>query len=257
MTKKIIQLAWHNKADTMLNVHRLVMLVGEPGIGKTLWAMNSARERTGHEAEMLQGTPETEMNHFWGVYALTDGNTQFCDGPLPRALKKNRYLVIEEFNLIPMESRASLLSLRGQSRITNPFTGEEIQIPEGFRLIATSNPESIKCRKNTKISQALLDDFLILEVENMENKDIQKMLREEFSDASPEVVKEVMGLWKQFSTVTGGESGIRLSYRAAQHLMKLMVAGLDKESAMKIALVNKFISDEDAFGAAKVAASIT
>ena len=83
------------------------------------------------------------------------------------------------------------------------------------------------------------------------------MLREEFSDASPEVVKEVMGLWKQFSTVTGGESGIRLSYRAAQHLMKLMVAGLDKESAMKIALVNKFISDEDAFGAAKVAASIT
>lgn len=254
----IIPLNWHQKAETMLSVHRLVMLVGEPGIGKTLWAMNAARTRTGNDAEMLQGTPETEMNHFWGVYALTDGNTQFCDGPLPRALKKNRYLVIEEFNLIPLESRASLLSLRGQSRITNPFTGEEIQIPETFRLIATSNPESIKCRKNTKISQALLDDFLILEVENMENKDIQKMLATEFPQAKPEVLKEAMGLWKQFSTVsTGGENGIRLSYRAAQHLMKLMMAGLDRESAMRIALVNKFISDEDAFGAAKVAASIT
>ena len=112
----LLELPWHHLARDMIEVHRLIMLVGPPGCGKTAFSQVEARSRTAAAAEILQGTPETELSHLWGFFGITDSRTHFQDGPLPRALKTGGFFIIEEFNLVPLEARASLLGLRGQAK---------------------------------------------------------------------------------------------------------------------------------------------
>lgn len=250
-----IKLPWHNIAEIMLEIHRLVLLVGDPGCGKTTWALRTSLEKTNKNAAILQGTPETEMSHIWGMYSLKNNETAFCDGPLPQSLKQAKHLIVEEFNLIPLETRASLLTLRGQEQITNPFTGEEIAIPDEFRIIATSNSETLRCRQNSKIAQALLDDFLVLEVPSLQVKQIKKLLRCNFPDSQAEIRNRVVEVWESYSSIDSEE--IKLSYRAAAHLMSLLQAGMKESIAVEIALVNKFILNEDAHQAAKLQSSFS
>ena len=63
-------------------------------------------EATGQEPLILSGTPEVEQTDLLGSLTMDGGSTQFADGPLPRALKSGRWLVVEEFSQIPPEARS-------------------------------------------------------------------------------------------------------------------------------------------------------
>ncbi|NUM37463.1 MAG: AAA family ATPase [Candidatus Brocadiae bacterium] len=253
LEKNIIPFEWHSIAFKMLKLNRLSLFVGEPGSGKTTWAMMAALKFTGQEGEILQGTPDTEISHIWGFFALANGETKFCDGPLPRALKKGRFLIVEELNLIPIEARSSFLTLRGHRNITNPFTGEELPIPDSFRLIATSNPENLKCRNQPQIAQMLLDDFVIMEVPRMTAKEVELLLSFHYPDTSTELLGKVSTLWQKYENV----NKMYLSYRAAKHLMSLLLSGIEENEAIRIALINKYITDSDVFTTAQLKFSIS
>src|SRR5205823_14206864 len=127
------------------------------------YSQHAATLHTGRPPQMLSGSPETEQSHLFGRWVLAGDETRFVDGPLPRALKTGSWLLIEEFSQIPLECRASLLPLRDQTQMTNPLNGEVLLIPSEFRLIATSNKESMSCRRNSGIARVLYDGFFILE----------------------------------------------------------------------------------------------
>lgn len=254
-----VALPWHDVARTLVDSHRLIMLVGEPGTGKTTWAAMISKEMTGEEPEVIQGTPDTEMNALFGCFTLVQGETRFCDGPLPLALKHRRFVIVEEFNLIPLECRASLLALRGRESITNPFNGERLAIDPSFRLIATSNRENVKCARNSAVARALFDDFLTLETPCLASAQVLQWLTSNYPQAPQDMAERVTNLWEQYREINAGSDGksiIRLSYRAADHLMKLLLAGMREDIAVEVALVNKYIIDEDAHSTARLQSSI-
>ena len=99
LSRDLVDQPWFADAKLMLEDHRLVLFVGEPGVGKTTFAVNAAREFTGTDPEILAGSPETEQQHVFGMWTLAGDSTSFVDGPLPRALKSSRWLLVEEMNL--------------------------------------------------------------------------------------------------------------------------------------------------------------
>jgi MoxR-like ATPase len=258
----IIELSWHADGRTMLAVGQppLVLLVGEPGSGKTTFAHHAAFQATGKSPIVLSGTPESEQSHLFGRWTLTGEETCFIDGPLPSALKEGRWLVIEEFSQIPIECRASLLPLRDQAEIANPLNGEVLPVPPEFRLIATSNSETLTCRKNSGIAKVLFDGFLVLEVPELDDIQVGRFLRHHHPKVSKRRVGRVLKLWNEYRGLnTKGSSGkSHLSYRAAAHLMALLERGMTESRAVQIALVNKFLAtDSDLFEAAKLKNSIS
>ncbi len=258
----VLELPWHADAFTLLDVGRppLVLLVGEPGCGKTTFARHAAVRATGRPPLVLSGSPEAEQSHLFGRWTLVGDETRFIDGPLPQALKSGRWLLIEEFSQIPIECRASLLPLRDQDELTNPLNGELLPVPDGFRLIATSNSETLTCRKNTGIARVLYDGFLVLEVPELDDAQVGRFLRHHFPAAGQDRVARVLKLWNDYRGLTskGVSAKGHLSYRAAAHLMSLLERGMDEVRAVQVALVNKFLSaDQDLFSAAKLKNSIS
>lgn len=258
----ILDLPWHTDARALLAIGRppLILLVGEPGSGKTTFARHAATRATGRLPLVLSGSPETEQAHLFGRWTLAGEETRFVDGPLPAALKNDHWLLIEEFSQIPIECRASLLPLRDQDEITNPLNGEVLPIPPSFRLVATSNSETLTCRKNTGIAKVLFDGFLVLETPELTNTHVECFLRYHYPKAGKRRVSRVLALWNDYRNLTSkGASGkSHLSYRAAAHLMALLEHGMEESRAVQIALVNKFLaSDLDLFSAAKLKNSIS
>ncbi|HQZ68199.1 MAG TPA: AAA family ATPase [Planctomycetaceae bacterium] len=262
LERPIVEFSWHAEARILLEIGTppLVLFVGDPGVGKTTFARRAAVESTGHEPMVLSGSPEVEQSHLFGRWTLSGDETRFVDGPLPLALKSDRWLVFEEFSIAPLEVRSLLLPLRDQSEITNPMTGEIIEIPPKFRLVATSNSESLTCRKNAGIAKVLFDGFYVLECGELTNAQVLHLLQFHFPQSALERRQRVLELWNEYREFSNkGSSGkSHLSYRAAEHLMRLLQAGLSENRAVQIALVNKFLpSDADLFGAANLKNSIS
>jgi len=258
----ILELPWHADAAALLDLGKppLILLVSEPGCGKTSYARQAAVTTTKQPPLVISGSPESEQSHLFGRWTLAGEETKFVDGPLPAALKSGRWLLIEEFSQIPIECRASLLPLRDQDEITNPLNGEVLPIPPDFRLVATSNSETLTCRKNSGIAKVLYDGFLVLEVPDLDDIQVGRFLKFQFPEASKKQTGRVLHLWNEYRGLTSqGASGKQsLSYRAASHLMSLLERGMPETRAVQIALVNKFLtSDADLFSAAKLKNSIS
>lgn len=254
-------LSWHAEARQLLRVGQppLMMLVGDPGVGKTTFAKQVSLEMRGSLPVVLSGSPEIEQAHIFGQFTLQGDQTVFVDGPLPLALKTGRWLLIEEFSQIPLECRAALLPLRDQDQITNPMTGEVLEIPDWFRLIATSNSETLGCRKNRGIAQVLFDGFFILSCTELSDSQVLDLLKTNHPTASESICRRTLELWKEYRDFTSqGISGKSfLSYRAADQLIRLLLDGMPEIRAVQIALVNKFLpSDAEFYRAADLKNSI-
>lgn len=259
MNNTLVPLDWHNDYALILDSHRMPLLVGPPGVGKTEVAHAEAWRRTHQAPEVVQGTPEVESSHFWGQTELRGDETIFADGPLPRALRHGRHLIVEEINLIPHEVRATFLGVRGRSDVRHPGTGEVLSIPDEFRLVATSNTESLQCRSNGMLAQAVLDDFIVLEVPPLTEQTAAKFLARDFPQATAELRTEAIELWDRFrdvaqevdkSTDDGGKPA--LGYRSLKHYVNLVSAGMNSPRAARLAFINRYITDKELFEAAEL-----
>jgi hypothetical protein len=171
--------------------------------------------------------------------------------------------VVEEFQLIPLEIRGQFLQLRlddHQSYIVNPVNSERIQVHPGFRLLMTSNPESMSCYRQIGIARALYDGCRILEVPALGEKQMRNFLKHHFPHSSAARIDRVLELWVEFRDIANEEGeqekSSYMSYRAAHDLLELLELGMDEDIAVQISLANRYISDEDLWSVAKVRVSL-
>jgi len=112
----------------------------------------------------------------------------------------------------------------------------------------------MSCKRNVGIARALYDDFQILEVPPLPTPLVRRLLANKFPDVADERIDHVIELWddyRQISTRKSEDSGgSYLTFRAAAHLCGLLEEGLDENQAVRVALVGKFLPDDDLHTAA-------
>lgn len=263
---KVISLAWHAVARLLIRLHRLVLLVGPSGVGKSYFASLVGRELTGEEPDRVCAGPQADRATVWGYWTIRGGEHIFSDGPLPRSLKraadgrKAGVLVVEEIQNMPMDLRSELLAVRGATTIDNPLNGERLAIGDRWKLLATGNPEDMACRRNSGIAQALYDDFMILTIDPLSRAEIREMLLANHPALreQTELLDRILRLWEDYQTVgeqKGEDRGSFLTYRAADHLAKLCLCDnhVPFERKVEVALVNKYITaDKSLWDSAKL-----
>lgn len=247
-SRSLADLDWHTSARNMLAAHSMLWLVGKPGTGKTTFARAFALAHSGRPACELQGDPKADATAFWGRYTLVGGDMQFVDGPLTRALRLGSVFVLNDVGVVPFAALSTILPLREPDVIENPITHEVLQVPPSFRAILTSNPDNYKCRSNRSTLEALVDGCLVVEVPDLGDQGVRQLLAKNFPDAAASQLDAVTEAWSQHAVPKarqGEDAPMRLSYRAAHHLMKLLLAGVPLRDAMGPALIDKFFLDQD------------
>lgn len=93
--------------------------------------------------EFFAGSEETSIYDLVGKMGLVNGETKFRCGPLGRALRDDRPIVIDEINLIPAAvlGRINQDLLRGVGSIIRLQENgeEEVTVGSGFAILATCN----------------------------------------------------------------------------------------------------------------------
>ena len=159
---KLVDEVWHDDLEQVVKVHRLVGLLGAPAVGKTTVAHRTAKRLSGKEPIVLAGGSQIEQHHFFGRDGLRSGETYWIPGALTRAIEEKRWLILEDIHLIQFDARSPLLQLATTDSLTNPDTGKVFDVPVAkednfeFRVIATSNAESIRCSRRAVEALSLI-----------------------------------------------------------------------------------------------------
>lgn len=269
----LVPLAWHSVASSLLKNFNFVLLLGESGCGKTEFAIEQSRLRNAEKKYpflCLSLSPESERSDIWGRPALSDGKrgtvSSWIEGLYPLALELGLTIVLDEFGSANMDVRGTFLSSRGQKVIGNPMNNSKsIRVHEDFRMIATSNAESVRCNRSTTqmIAKALFDAFVVLEVPRIEIDTIRKLLNHQFPNAKQENVDRTLEIWDSYRTIRDSSSEDSktgesfLSYRAASQLLQCLEDGIHEDQAVLSCICSKFLTDDDLFKVAKLRASMS
>lgn len=140
--KNIVQ-----KAIVTLASQRSLMLIGEPGTGKSWLSEHLAAAISGKSVNLIQGTAgttEDQIRYTWN-YALliSEGPSEQALVPSPTimAMRDAKILRVEELTRCPQEIQDSLISILSEKIIPVPELGQDYYIAanKGFNVIATAN----------------------------------------------------------------------------------------------------------------------
>jgi AAA domain (dynein-related subfamily) len=134
-----------------------VLLEGIPGSGKTSLVRELA-ERTGNtDLVQVHLGDQADGKSLLGNYVSTDrpGEFRWQAGSLTQAVTQGRWLVIEDFDLVPVEVVSVLLPLLERREIFLSSRGETLQAAPGFQLFATASLTATADGSTGRNSQAI------------------------------------------------------------------------------------------------------
>jgi MoxR-like ATPase len=173
-----------NQVLTALFARGHVLLVGTPGLAKTLMAKTLAGSLD-LACKRVQFTPDLMPADITGTQVLEQDpsglNRQFKFKPGPIF---TNLLLADEINRTPPKTQAALLEAMQERRITT--AGQTHQLPEPFFVIATQNP--IEQEGTYPLPEAQLDRFMFnVKVAYPSAEEEQSIIMETTRDRSEEV----------------------------------------------------------------------
>ncbi|KAI9782381.1 MAG: hypothetical protein M1839_005254 [Geoglossum umbratile] len=117
-----------------------ILLTGLAGSGKTLIAMDAARE-LGADSSMLtlHLNEQTDAKILIGMYTTgsTPGSFKWRPGVLTTAVREGRWVFIEDLDRAPTDVLSAILPLIEKGELLIPSRGEKVRAAPGFKLVAT------------------------------------------------------------------------------------------------------------------------
>jgi len=145
-----------------------LLLIGETGGAKTALAEHLSHLVAPGEPEFVSGYGDITSGQVIGSHALrAEGGatlTEFQPGPLVRAMRDGRPIILDELNAMPAEFLKRLnriLQLRpGDQFSVQENAGEALTIAPGFVILATANePSARRYRGIEQLSAELINRF--------------------------------------------------------------------------------------------------
>ena len=161
-----------------------VFITGLSGNGKTMM-VEQVCAKLKKECYRVNVTIETDEDDLIGSNTLIDGNIQFREGPVLKAMRKGAVLLIDEIDLASNKIMCLQSILEGKGYL-NKKTGEYVSPEKGFTIVAPANTKGKgsddgRFIGTNVLNEAFLERFSItMEQEYPSNAIEKKILVKEF-----------------------------------------------------------------------------
>ena len=177
-----------------------VLLQGPTSSGKTSMVEYLAKI-SGNEFVRINNHEHTDLQEYLGTYVSgSDGQLQYQEGLLVRALREGHWIVLDELNLAPTDVLEALNRLLDDNReLLVPETQQVVRPHGNFMLFATQNPPGMYGGRKA-LSRAFRNRFLELHFDDIPEDELETILRER-SQIAPSFCTKIVAVYKRLSTL--------------------------------------------------------
>ena len=136
-----------------------IFISGLSGIGKTFLVEQVCAELM-RECVRINFSIETDKSDLIGSQTLVNGNIEYHEGPVLKAMREGSILLLDELDRSNPNNCLILNSIMEGRQFYNTYTRELIKAKEGFNVIATANTKGYGSDDGKYLSQILDSAFL-------------------------------------------------------------------------------------------------
>ncbi len=219
-----------------------LLLKGPTGCGKTRFVEHMAA-KTGRKLYTVACHDDLSAADLIGRYLLKGGETEWVDGPLTRAVREGAICYLDEIVEARKDVTVVLHPLTDNRRtLMIDRTGEELQAPDGFMLIASYNPGYQNILKRLKPSTR--QRFLSLSFD-FPNAEIETAVVAEESGLDPSRTAGLVRLGGAIRRLSGMDLEEGVSTRLLIYAATLIAGGMSFDQAIEAAVIEPLSDDTD------------
>jgi|TARA_R100000005_G_C4973777_1_gene185831 MoxR-like ATPase len=230
MSKFVIKKEKRDICKALVQSGKNVLLTGGTGCGKTTFAVELAQELNLNPVIINCGSTQDARASLIGYFTLHDGNTQFQEADLLKAIQEpNTMVILDEL------SRASddalnilfpLLDFRQDIRVDERDTDRVVKLADNVKFMATANV-GLEYSATRSIDRALQDRFLCFNVPYLTGKQLKNYIKTLHGETMASTMSSLCSIY-EYSHKMVSESKINT---AISTRMILDVIPLAEESA--------------------------